>query len=149
MEDFVPVLGVWFWWVVAGLLLILELMAPGIFLIWLGIAAAITALVDLLVPMTWRGELLVFAAAAAISVFTGRALMARRGASWDHPFLNRRHHGYVGTRHVLQEAIVNGHGRLAIEGTIWEVRGPDVPAGTAVKVTGIDGLKLIVAVDQP
>lgn len=143
MEDFVPVLGVWFWWIAAGILLILELLAPGIFLIWLGIAAAITAAVDMAVPMTWQGELLVFAAASAVSVFVGRAVMARRGAV-DHPFLNRRNLGYVGSIHVLQNAIVDGRGKLAIEGTVWEIQGPDLPPGTHVKVTGTAGLILVV-----
>ena len=31
MGDFVPLLGNWIWWVVAGVLLFLELMAPGVF----------------------------------------------------------------------------------------------------------------------
>ena len=131
-------------WMALAYLLILELLAPGVFLIWLGIAAAVTAAVDLVAPMTWRGELLVFAVASVASVFAGRALMGRRGAKDDHPFLNRRHEGYVGRSYVLKDAIENGKGRLTIEDTTWDLTGPDLPAGSHIKVTGTDGLKLVV-----
>ena len=144
MEQFLPVLGTWVWWVVAGVLLILELLAPGVFLIWLAIAAAVTALVDIVLPMGWQGELLVFAVASLVSVMIGRAVMARRGAEGDQPFLNRRHQGYVGKSYVLREAIVDGRGKLTIEDTVWDIEGPDMPAGSRVRVTGTEAMRLTV-----
>ena len=52
MEQFVPVLGQWLWWIVAGVLLILELTAPGVFFIWLAIAAALTGVADLMLGLS-------------------------------------------------------------------------------------------------
>ena len=146
MEQFIPVLGPWLWWVAAGALLILELMAPGVFFIWLGIAAALTGLVDLVFGLNWQSELLVFAGFAVISVMAGRAILKRRpGGDAEHAHLNRRQQGYVGHSYTLKQAIVGGRGKLTIDDTVWEVEGPDLPAGARVKVTRVDGMKLQVA----
>ncbi|NMD09068.1 MAG: NfeD family protein, partial [Phyllobacteriaceae bacterium] len=62
MGELLPYLGeAWFWWIVAGVLLIGELMLPGVFLIWLAGAAALTGIADLLLGLGWQGELGVFA----------------------------------------------------------------------------------------
>ena len=50
----------------------------------------------------------------------------------------------VGRIGVVEEAIVGGRGRLTIGGTIWSVQGPDLPAGTRVKITGSQGTVLVV-----
>ena len=41
MDQVFPMLGVWVWFVAAGLLMLLELFSPGVFLLWLGVAAAL------------------------------------------------------------------------------------------------------------
>jgi hypothetical protein len=143
METLVPLLGPWVWWVVAGVFLMLELLAPGVFFIWLAIAAAITGAADNLLGLPWQAEALLFALAAALSVYTGRMFLRRRQES-DHPDLNRRQKGYVGRSFVLKEPIREGKGRLTIDDTVWEVRGADAPAGTRVTVTGSEGLRLLV-----
>lgn len=145
MSEFFPLLGQWFWWAAAGVLLILELSMPGVFFIWLAIAALAVGLVDLLVPMGWEVELLLFAILAVVSVFAGKRLLTRRHAlDSELPNLNRRMYDYVGKTYPLAEAIVDGRGRVSIDGTLWDIRGPDVPKGGRVKVTGVDGLKLTV-----
>jgi hypothetical protein len=145
MAEFVPLLGVWFWWVVAGLLLMFELTAPGVFFIWLAIPAAVVGLLDLAFNMGWQMELLVFAALSLVSVFAGRNWLKKRDVfESDRPNLNQRMFDFVGRSYVLDEAIAEGRGRLTIDSTIWEVRGPDAPKGTRVKITGVDGLRLTV-----
>ncbi len=62
MDQLFPFLGHWAWWVAAGVLLIIELVAPGVFFIWLGIAAALTGLADALFDLPWQAEALLFAA---------------------------------------------------------------------------------------
>lgn len=145
MAEFVPLLGDWFWWVVAGLLLMLELTAPGVFFIWLAIPAATVGMLDIAFDMGWQSELVVFAALSLFSVFAGRNWLKDRNVfDSDHPNLNQRMFDFVGRSYVLDEAIAEGRGRLLIDSTIWEVRGPDAPKGTRVKVTGVDGLRLMV-----
>jgi inner membrane protein len=148
MGDFFPLLGNWFWWVATGVLLILELTMPGVFFIWLAIPAAVTGVLDMAFDLHWHTELLIFAGLSLVSVYAGRSLLKRRHVfDSDRPNLNRRMFDYVGRSYVLQEPIVEGRGRITVDSTIWEVRGPDVPKGARVKVTGIDGLKLVVEPD--
>lgn len=145
MEHFIPFLGYWIWWVIAGLLLILELTAPGIFFIWLAIAAGLTGLADVILDLSWQAELLVFAGLSLVSVFAGRSIYRGRSAEpEDNPYLNRRQLSYVGRSFRLEEPIANGRGKLTIEDTIWDVEGPDLAQGTLVKVTGVSGMRLTV-----
>ena len=62
MGSFVPLLGDWFWWVVAGVLLLLELMAPGMFFIWFALAAGVVGIIDLIFSFSWQVEIVLFAA---------------------------------------------------------------------------------------
>lgn len=143
MEQFFPFLGPWFWFVAAGVLLVLELAAPGVFFIWLGIAAALTGLLDSVLHMGWQGEALVFAALSVVAIFVGRPLLKKRHAlDGDKPNLNQRMYDYVGRSYVLSKPIVNGKGEVKIDDTFWDVLGPDLPLGAPVKVTAVDGLRL-------
>ena len=147
MDEFVPVLGQWTWLVVAGVLLFLELMAPGVFFIWLAIAAALVGGLDLWLDLAWQAEFLLFAALAVFSVFCGRMLLkSRQGHDSDAPHLNQRMRGYVGQVLVLHEPIKAGQGKITIDDTIWDVLGPDAPEGTRVKVSGVEGLRLMVEI---
>jgi len=56
--------------------------------------------------------------------------------------LNRRGASYVGRTFTLKEPIVDGNGLLHVDDSRWKVEGDDMPAGTKVKVTAIDGTVL-------
>lgn len=143
MGEFVPLLGDWFWWVVAGLLLMLELTLPGVFFIWLAIPAALVGLLDMVFAVGWQTEFVIFAALSLVSVFAGRSWLKKRQVfESDRPNLNQRMFDFVGRSYVLDQAITEGRGRLTIDSTIWEIRGPDAPKGARVKVTGVDGMRL-------
>ena len=109
MAELFPTLGQWVWWILAGLLLIVELLLAGIFFVWLGIAAAIMGVVDFLSPpLSWQVEILIFALLSAVLVIAGRPWLKRRQAlDSDQPNLNRRINDYVGKSYVLDEAIIN------------------------------------------
>lgn len=145
MEQLFPILGQWAWFVVAGVFLLLELFLPGVFFIWLAIAAAITGLADWLFALPWQAEFLVFAFTAAIAVYGGKRLYRSPAMEpRDNPHLNRRQMGYIGRTFTLREPIADGRGRLVIEDTVWEIEGPDLAAGTRVRVTAVQGMSLIV-----
>ena len=62
MAEILPTLGLWVWWIIAGLPLIVELLLAGIFFVWLGIAAAIMGLIDIFAPpLDWQVEIAIFA----------------------------------------------------------------------------------------
>jgi membrane protein implicated in regulation of membrane protease activity len=137
--------SMWTWWIVAAVLLIAELVLPGVFLMWLGIAAAAVGLINFFVPMAWQFEILLFGVLSVLIIAVANPWLKRRqAAESDQPNLNRRMFDYVGRRFVLEEPIRQGRGKLRIEDTYWEVIGPELPKGAWVKVTGVEGSKLIV-----
>ena len=67
----------------------------------------------------------------------------------DQPLLNRRGAQLIGRIATLAEPIKDGRGRIRIGDTLWRVSGPDLPAGTRVRVkaaTDTD-LELVVEAD--
>lgn len=135
----------WHWLVLAVLLLIAETLLPGSFMLWFGVGAAAVGLLLLVVPgLAWEVQLVVFALVAVAAVVGWRQYKARHPETTSHPTLNQRGQSYIGRRLTLIEPIVNGYGKLKMDDSIWKVSGPDLPAGTTVKVIGVDGTMLLV-----
>lgn len=133
----------WHWWILAGILMVLEIVAPGVFLLWLGIAAAITGIVAYVFPaMAWQWEALLFAALSIAIVWGWRAYQKRNPTETDLPTLNRRGEQYIGRRLTLDRAIVDGRGEVKVDDSTWRVEGADLPAGTPVVVKGVRGTVL-------
>ena len=149
MRELFPVVGIWFWWIVAGILLLIELLTPGVFAMWLALAAASVGIADYFIDLSWQLELLAFAGFSLVFVYLARPWYSKsKLQSSDQPNLNQRIYGLVGKSFVLAEPIVDGRGKLNIDGTRWEVLGPNLPKGTIVRVAAVEGLKLRVAEAQ-
>lgn len=144
MGDIFPFLGdTWFWFIVGLVLLIGELLVPGIFLLWLAIAAGLTGSVNAIFDLGWKGELGLFAVLSALLVLASWSyVMKQRNPESDQPDLNQRQRGYVGRRSTLLQAISNGAGKVKIDDTVWDATGADMPQGTPVIVTGVKGSTL-------
>lgn len=138
-------LGPWTW-LIAGLILVgLETLAPGVFLVWLGVAAMLTGVGDWLLGMGWQANLILFAALALVSVLTGRALTRRPDeAEISNPTLNRRSAAMVGRVFTLDRPIASGEGRIRVDDSVWRVTGPDLESGRAVRVLRVEGATLVV-----
>ena len=131
----------WHWWILAGLLLILELTAPAFFFLWLGIAAAAVGLILMVFPsMALETQLVLFGLASIFAVLAWRKYRETRPVSTDQPNLNRRGHQYIGRVFSLTKPITNGVGKVTVDDSTWRVKGPDLPAGTSVKVTDVEGV---------
>lgn len=132
------------WWLLALVLIGAELMAPGFFMLWIGIAAAALGVVLLFVPdMGFGMQTVTFTALALISCFVyWRFIRHALHEPSDQPHLNRRAEQYIGRRFVLETAIVNGQGKARVGDSPWLVEGPDLPAGTPIEVVGVDGTTL-------
>ena len=132
------------WAAFALLLFAAEALAPGAFMLWLGLAAAAVFLIVLLVPV----EIPVLAQAAAFVVLGFASIQVYR--KWfrgherqsDQPALNRRTAALVGRVVSLERAIVDGRGRVQIADAYWDVSGPDLPEGAAVRIVGGDAMTL-------
>jgi membrane protein implicated in regulation of membrane protease activity len=135
----------WHWWVAAVVLLILEVFAPGAFFLWLAIAAGVLGLVVMAMPaMAWDMQLLLFAVLSVAAVVLGRVWLKRHPIGTDRPMLNRRGEQYVGRVFTLDDAVVNGFGKIRVDDTTWKIRGDDCAAGARVRVVGVDGTTLLV-----
>lgn len=142
MMDILSALGPWAWFVLGGVLLVAEILAPGTFLVWLGLAALITGALTYVVDVSWQTQVLAFAALAVVAVLVGRKVTPSPDKASDRPFLNRRAEGYVGRVFTLDEPITGGVGRVRIDDTVWRITGPELAAGTDVRVVGVDGTLL-------
>jgi inner membrane protein len=145
MDNLFALAGPWFWFILAGILLIGELLAPGIFLLWLGFAAALTGVMHWLFGWGWGAETITFAIFSIASVMASwRFVMNQRNKPSDQPNLNNRHANYIGRSVPLETAINHGMGKVRIDDTIWEVEGPELAKGTTVKVTAVRNMNLVV-----
>ena len=134
----------WWHWAILGVAFItVEVFVPGGFLIGMGIAALVVSLVAALAAkLGWEHQLLLFAALSLVSVFVMRRYFVSSPIETDRPLLNQRGHQYVGRRFTLDEPIVNEQGRIRVDDSTWKIRGEDCDAGTAVIITGVDGVVL-------
>jgi membrane protein implicated in regulation of membrane protease activity len=133
------------WWILALLLIAGELLLPGYFLLWIGLAAAAMGVVLWADPMLGvLAQAIVFGLLAfAFCVSYARWLRPRleRRVSGDER-LNRRAEQLIGQRYPLIEPIVNGRGKARVGDGQWLVSGPDLPAGAVVEVVAVDGTTL-------
>ncbi len=150
IQSFFADNGGWAWWILAMVLIGIEVLAPGTFFLWFGLAAFFVGLVTLLLGpdnafWTWQAQVITFVVLALVLAVVGRAVMAKRG--WnrsDQPELNERGAQLIGKQAVLSQPISSGTGRARIGDTTWRVSGPDLPEGTAVRVVDAKGGTLVV-----
>jgi len=134
------------WWVLALLLIAGEVLLPGYFMLWIGIGAAIMAVVTLILPtlgvLSQAIGFAVLAFASCILYWQFVRPRLQRDAAPGALLLNRRGARMIGQRYTLQTAIVNGRGKAQVGDGQWLVEGPDLPAGATVEVIGVEGTTL-------
>lgn len=133
------------WGAIALLLFAAEALAPGAFMLWMGFAAVVVFLGVLLVPgIPLLAQVAAFVVLSFVAIQVYRKWFRGRGREResDHPTLNRRAFRHVGRVLPLEQPIVSGRGRVKIGDAFWVVEGPDLAAGTPVRVTGTDGVML-------
>ena len=145
MLSWFGTLGGWAW-VVLGLVLIGgEMLAPGVFLIWLGLAALVTGVVVGASGIGWQSAALLFAALCVVSVLAGRVLTRRRGEEPDAASgLNDRGRQLIGRVFRLEATMTGGEGRIRVGDSSWRITGPELLAGSEVKVVRVEGATLVV-----
>ncbi|EQB33349.1 NfeD family protein [Sphingobium ummariense] len=134
----------WWWLVFAALLGIGEVLLPGVFLIWIAIAAAITGLAALALPIGVPVQFLLFAALCVAAVWGGRRWYVAHPVDSADPLLNDRAARLVGEVVPVVEAIEDGRGRVKVGDGVWSCRGPDTPVGGRVRVVGAQASVLLV-----
>jgi inner membrane protein len=145
MSEMFVTLGSWNWLIFGVLLMTLELLAPGVFLFWLGLAALLVGLLSFAIDLSWQTQFLMFAVFAACAVPLWRRIaLSGTAVSRSNPFLNKRADALIGRVFTLEKPIIDGSGTVRIDDTIWRVAGPDTPAGSRVRIVQADGASLTV-----
>lgn len=133
----------WHWWVLGLALLTLEVLAPGVFFVWLALAALALGVIVGVLPLPVMVQLLLFCVLSVVAVVLGRRYVNRLplgGAEGDP--LNLGAHRLVGRTVTVTAPIVNGVGRVRVGDSEWRATGPDAPLGASVLVVGAEGATL-------
>jgi len=138
----------WHWWIFGLLLLGLELLVPGSFFLWMGVAAGIIGLILLVYPdFAWQSQILTFAVVSIVAVVGWRFWLRKHPIKTKDATLNVRGARYQGRVLTLSEPLVNGVGKVKVDDSIWRVSTGDatsLPEGARIRVTGVDGATLVV-----
>lgn len=151
IAQWVSDLGVWSWFILGLILLVGEVVLPGIFLFWFGVAALTIGSLTLL-PFTdvawwpWQVQLAAFGVLSLVLVLIGSKLFPSNRKDDPAAKINAPLSKFKGREAVLMDPIENGMGRVKLGDTIWRVKGADAPAGTRIRVTGTDESMLVVEV---
>jgi len=141
MEEVLFNLTFWHWLALALMLMVIEIMVPTEFFMWLSFAAGATAIVKLLFPQIGMvPELSLFSAfgLSSIAVWRQKGVTGKEEET-DRQQLNQRNQRYLGRVVEVTQAINNGEGKVTVEDSQWKVYGPDAVIGTKVKVVSVDG----------
>ena len=142
--DIIEKLGGWSWWILGLVLLGVEVLLPGFFFLWFGVAAILIGISALLIDWPWQLQVVGFVVLSLVTALIARRFIGTKGGDTSDPHLNVRSGRLLGQTFILAEPIVEGRGRIRIDDGVWQVRGPDAPIGARVKVTGADGTVLTV-----
>jgi membrane protein implicated in regulation of membrane protease activity len=138
----------WLWLIGGVLLLIAEVIAPGFFLVFVGVAAIVTGIFALLFGLGLAPQLALFAIYAIIAVMIGRRFYANRNTGSADPLLNDRAGRLVGRVVTVVQPVDEHGGRVRVGDSEWSARGGPAAAGERVRITGIDGNCLKVEADR-
>lgn len=141
-------LGPWTWVLLGMILLAAEILLPGVFLLWIGIAALLVGALSLqlweISAWTWQVQTVLFLVLALASAYLGSRWVRQHDTASDEPLLNQPATQLIGRTAVLSEAIRENKGRIQLGDTVWLVQGPDAEPGTRVRVIGTRGSELLV-----
>lgn len=145
MDNLLPnLLDSYGWWILALVLIAAELVAPGYFLLWIGVAAGIMGLVTLFFPgLPFLAQAVVFGLLAVGTCYVyWKFIRPATELRDDQPLLNRKGDRMVGRRVLVAEPFVNGRGKVRVGDTVWLAEGPDVEPGAVVEVIAVSGTTL-------
>ena len=141
--------GVSFWsWLIFGVILMaIELFMPGVFVVWIGLAAVISGIIfSIFTDLTLSYQLLTFAILSIICVILGWYIYGQvltKSSRKDYQTLNNGAESFIGNEYSLLEDVVNGRSKAKVGDTVWLVQAPDgLKQGAKVIVESVDGVVL-------
>ena len=144
MDWFGALAPYWLWLTLGVVLAGLEMLVPGVYLIWLAVAALVTGALTWLLDLSPPLQVIDFVFLALICAYSARRFLRDSPIVSQDPLLNRRGARMVGEVAMVVQAIEHGSGRVHVGDSEWIARGPDVAVGERVRITGNDGANLLV-----
>lgn len=136
MIEMFPIEAHWVWLILAAVLGTAEIILPGFFLIWIGLAALVTGLVTMLTGIGEPAQFVIFAVLSIAAVVAGKRWFALNPIETSDPHLNDRTARLIGEVVTVVEAIEGGTGRVRVGDGVWSAMGANAPVGTRLRVTG-------------
>lgn len=125
----------WFWFGVASLLLIIEVMHGQFMFMAASVAAvAVGVLSSLYQDVGFAVQCMFFAVLTPGFIWLSLSFLKQRTQKIQQQQGVLKNRSYVGNVTSLVSGIENGHSTLNIDGMVWTIQGQDCPAGTRVKV---------------
>ncbi len=130
----------WNWWELALVFLVIELLAPGFFFLWMAASSFVTGCLLLLMPfMGQEFQLSIFSVLSVVAIGVWKFYGKKHPIATDHPLLNKRGDQYIGRVFSLYKPIENGEGKIKVDDSIWKVHGQDCEINTKVRVVATRG----------
>jgi len=134
----------WLWMIAGALLAIAEMLVPGVFLIWIGAAAALTGVLALLLPIGVIAQFMIFAVASVAAIYAGRNYLSRNPIVSADPLLNDKSARLIGSIVTAVEPVDALQGRVKVGDGVWSARGAEAAIGDRLRVVGSEGVVLVV-----
>jgi membrane protein implicated in regulation of membrane protease activity len=130
----------WLWLSVGVGLLIGEMLIPGIYMLWIGLASLATgALVWLIPGFEFELQGMAFTSISILLVFLAHRYFYTNTDMQKDNGENRHGQNHVGKTYIVVNAIENGRGHIKVGDTRWLAEGNDAPVGAKVLVEAIEG----------
>jgi membrane protein implicated in regulation of membrane protease activity len=134
----------WLWMIAGAALAIAEMLVPGVFLIWIGAAAALTGVLALLLPIGVIPQFLIFAVASVAAIYAGRNYLSHNPIVSADPLLNDKSARLIGSIVTAGEPVDALQGRVKVGDGVWSARGAEAAIGDRLRVVGSEGAVLVV-----
>jgi len=138
-------------WFLIGLgLLLLELILPGLVILFFGVGAWITALVCAFTDINLNWQILIFLVASLLGLVLLRKYLRNRFFSRSEKEIDDQLEEFIGRKGRAIDDFRDGSGQIEFKGTQWSARCDDpVRKDEWVEITSKDSLILQVKKSQP
>lgn len=132
-------------WIIFGIVLMgSELLTGTACVLWIGVAACSVGIVNWIIPFHFSIACGMFAVLTIMFLWLGNKVIKKPCIDDISSTLNRRSDAMIGRVLRLSAPIVQGTGKTVVGDSVWTVHGPDLPEGSAVTITTVEGNALVV-----
>jgi len=134
------------WFVLGAILMLLELLAPGLILIFFGVGAWVTAATVLLLDIGLNAQLLVFSISSIASLLSLRQSIKKKYMDVSAEGEGQLEDEFIGRKAIaITDILPERDGKVEYNGSHWEAASQQkIKAKDNVRIVGMKSIKLIV-----